>query len=329
MVLTPARTCYIHIGTHKTGTTSIQAFLALNRERLSAKGVVLPTAGSDGDPGVATHHKLARELNATASPTVRTELDAVGNELRQSSATVACLSSEDFTFLWDKPAALERLRNVILQANFTPRIVVYLRPQVPYLIAIFAENVRHGYRKAFHEYLDDVLTRGHYVWGDGAGPPFDYDRLLDAFAAVFGRDALIVRRYRAAAPSRSLLISFARAILPTHTDFSSYVIPPTRYNGSLDFGSVLTLLDVQHTMEERMRFSPLGVAQTLRIWRRFRVSNANVAARYGVGVPAFEPLDLALAPPIRRTYARTRALIAARRLLTRQDSHLPDIGDRE
>jgi hypothetical protein len=309
------RPCYIHIGTHKTGTTSIQAFLASNRVRFAANGVFWPAAGSDGDPNVVSHHELARELNrGGAFDSEKGGLDAVAEELRGSDARIACLSSEDFTFLWDKPSALIRLRDAVLAAGFSPRIVVYFRPQASYCTAVYAENVRHGYRKPFEEYFHNILTHGQYVWEAGVGPPFDYPRLLDSFAAVFGRNSIIVRPYRSAAPNDAILFSFARILLP-NVDVTSFVTPTIRYNGSLDFGAVLTLLGSEQPIPARLRFTPLGSSQMLRLELRFRRSNAALARCYGTSVPAFEPLDLALALPLRRTPAKTRALLMARRAL--------------
>src|SRR5271163_1194160 len=41
--------CWLHIGTEKTGTTSIRNFLAQNRATLLAQGYLYPTAA--GEPG--------------------------------------------------------------------------------------------------------------------------------------------------------------------------------------------------------------------------------------------------------------------------------------
>jgi len=40
------RVCYIHIGPHKTGTTSIQWFLKENRAELLKHGYLVPESGS-------------------------------------------------------------------------------------------------------------------------------------------------------------------------------------------------------------------------------------------------------------------------------------------
>jgi hypothetical protein len=313
----PSRICFVHIGTHKTGTTSIQGFLAINRARLKEHGVVLPIAGSVDDSGVIAHHELAKELlgNPAFDPT-RGGLDAVVQELQRSDASVACISSEDFSFLHDAPQALSRLRDGIVAAGFTPRIVVYLRAQASYCSAVYAEGVRHGYRSSFDTYFGDVLRHGCYVWDGGSGPPFDYGTLLDRFAAVFGRPAIIARTYYSAAPNTALLFSFARLLLPAHIDLRSFVLPPTRYNGSLGFSDVLRRLGVPNDLSPRLRFTPLTLRKALRLCLRFTLPNLRLAARYRVVVPVLEPLDFALAFPIRRSPAKTVALARARRALS-------------
>jgi hypothetical protein len=273
-------------------------------------------AGSDNDPGVASHPQLAKELLGSADfDASKGGLDAVVEELRASEATVACLTSEDLSFLYASPAALGRLRDGIGAAGFEPRIVAYLRAQASYCTAVYAENVRHGYRAAFHTYLADVLRNGCYTWGEGTGPPFDYRVLLDGFAAVFGRRAIVARRYRSAAPSAALLASFRALLVPGMRDWNAFTMPKIRYNGSPSFGDVLRLLGAQNELDGHIRFTPLSIADHLRLLGRFAVPNARLAARYGVLVPVLEPLDVALALPLRRSRAKTVALREARQAL--------------
>src|SRR5262249_3476238 len=56
------RTCYLHIGTHKTGTTSIQVALDGARDALKRRGVLYPQAGRADDRAAPGHHKLSHEL---------------------------------------------------------------------------------------------------------------------------------------------------------------------------------------------------------------------------------------------------------------------------
>jgi hypothetical protein len=75
---------YLHIGTHKTGTSSIQNFLLNNQEYLRERGFLYPTAGrpkifSDGhhnlfwalsnhknyDPNVGAWEELISEIDSS------------------------------------------------------------------------------------------------------------------------------------------------------------------------------------------------------------------------------------------------------------------------
>ena len=61
------RTLYIHVGTHKTGTTSLQQFLLLNEKLLRQKGLFIPLSGRmhRKEPW---HHPLANSLKAKPHP---------------------------------------------------------------------------------------------------------------------------------------------------------------------------------------------------------------------------------------------------------------------
>jgi hypothetical protein len=278
----------------------------------------LPRAGCDNSPEYVSHHQLAYEL--TANPLFDPQyggLDALVEELERSDAPIACISSENLSLLWHNSVGLARLRDTIMLAGFTPKIVCYLRPQASFCTSVYAQIVCNGgYRSPFLEYLNDTLTQGRFLWNSRVGTPFDYERLLDPFAAVFGRDSIIVRRYRSTAPDKALLFEFGRLLLASE-DFAEFAIPQLRENGSLDFNTVLSCLGNRQTTSVRIRFAPLRVRQVLRFGLRFRRANAAIANRYAIRLPAFELLDIGLASPFRRTLAKTRALALARRALTR------------
>ena len=52
------RVCYIHIGPHKTGTSSIQWFLKENRAELLKYGYFVPESGTNH----GAHHAIVRKL---------------------------------------------------------------------------------------------------------------------------------------------------------------------------------------------------------------------------------------------------------------------------
>ena len=59
------RTCHIHIGLHKTGSTTIQKMLAAESARLSSCGFYVPRTGLN-ESRVA-HHLIAMEANGERS----------------------------------------------------------------------------------------------------------------------------------------------------------------------------------------------------------------------------------------------------------------------
>jgi hypothetical protein len=310
---TSHKCCFIHVGTHKTGTTSIQAFLRDNEERFAAHGVIIPKAGRGED--AAGHHNLTQQLLGDSGFVAeRGGLQEVVDELRHSERSIACLSSEDFSLASHSRKTLVAVRDAIAATGFTPVIVMYLRPQISYCVSIYAEIVKNGNRKPFATYLQEVAQHGSFLWNGVTGPLCRYDVLLERFAAVFGEGAIIVRRYRPTAPSTALLKSFARLLIGDKGPLGSFVFPPERLNRSLSFQRVLDALGSDSQVLD-MRFAPMDLSQTLSLAAPFYRANRSIARRYGVWVPPYELNDLLLALPLRKTYARSVDLVRARRAL--------------
>ncbi len=307
------RICYVHVGTHKTGTTSIQAFLRNNRELFAAHGLLIPRSGrSENDAG---HHNLTQELMAAPDfVPERGGLAELSAELASTSQRLACISCEDFSLLSRDRVALERLRDGIAGAGFTPVILAYLRPQVSYLVSIYAEIVKNGNYKPFPTYVRELREHGSFLWHGIAGPPFRYDRMLDDFAAVFGRPAIVARRYRSAAPDRALLMSFAATLLGPAAHALTFSYPRIRTNPSLTFGGVLRTFGYDVGTED-MRFAPLGLREAIAVAWSFLPANLDLWRRYGVRIPPCEVRDLVLALPWRKNYRWTRAINSGRRIL--------------
>jgi len=307
------RFCFLHVGTHKTGTTSIQAFLRDNDARFARRGVLIPRAGRGEDR--AGHHNLSQELlGAPGFVEERGGLAAVVAELTSSDAPRAILSSEDFSLLSRSHQALVTLRDAIKAAGFAPAIIIYFRPQVSYCVSIYAEIVKNGNLKPFSQYVDELREHGSFLWNGVLGPLCRYDVLFERFAAVFGAEAMIVRRYRSRAPRNALLRSFARIVTDRRTRFGGFTFPPERFNPSLSFRRVLTALGAD-APEVDMRFAPLGVGETLALAREFGLANVSLAHRCGTWIPPVEIDDILLALPWRKSLERSRALASARAAL--------------
>ena len=167
------RRLYIHVGPHKTGTTSIQRGLVANREALKALGYHYPEVGFIYDG----HHNLVFEINEMDKyvPILGGLKQLV--EFGKTSSGHIILSSETFDNIVT-PAPLEKLKNAL--SDFEIHIIGYLRPQDELLQSLWKTEVRfEGLFDDFDTWLPKALER----W-----PFLKYDEWISVFVDVFGND---------------------------------------------------------------------------------------------------------------------------------------------
>ena len=269
-------TCYLHVGTHKTGTTSLQVFLTSNEARLTRAGLYVPRAGRPWPP-LSGHHNVAWELSADPrfDPRHGTLADVVG-EIAAARAPVACLSSEDFEYLHDEPPRLRSLSDALGSIGYDAKAIVYVRPQADYAESLYPTLVQHGLAVGFPEFLGTVLRDGVFrMWRWIFR--FEYSVLLDVLAGAFGPDNVIVRSYRSGRGSDALLRDFLTIVSEGTRGLRFEALAPVqRLNARADDG----------------RRGPVALVESLRIIGRFWRDNRRVRARYGVRLPCVERSDL-------------------------------------
>lgn len=297
---------YIHAGTHKTGTTYLQRFFTLNQSILDRAGLYIPRTGRIGP--IEGHHNLAWELYGDHRYTAAhgTLADLV-NELQSLGSPTFCISSEDFEFLHRYPDALHRLRDTLRSLGYTCKPIFYLRPQVDYAESLYRELLKHGSTIEFDEFFR-TFTAGEFTLYDKWHFSSDYLRLLDAYAAVFGKSNIVVRRYSRRAADE-IVIDFLSQV------FASGALPQEKFqhrpepiNTALSPAEMfrLFLLNKQGAPENPQnfsdqatqpelpeRFEPLCLSNIARACRQLGWSNRKVLTRYGVFVPVVSPRRLA------------------------------------
>jgi hypothetical protein len=189
----------LHIGTHKTGSTAIQRFCLHNRDALAAQGVLYPNAYIAN----AAQHALAwalgvnhpkRDQSLTAEQVAQGFLD----EARKAGAKRLIVSSEDLESLGDE--GVMKLRNLF--KDIPAQIVVYLRRQDEAFLAAYNQRVK-SFASRFHGTVEE-LSRKRFV-----PERFDYWRLTQRWAKVFGDDAMRVRVYDPSRfPDRNIIPDF-------------------------------------------------------------------------------------------------------------------------
>lgn len=163
----------LHIGTHKTGTSTLQSVLTRAAPRLAERGVSYVAAGRENR---IAHHPLAWGLRGRYSTGMEV-WEGARAEINASTAPIQVLSTEGFWY--EDPAEVKR------QLAFAGevRIVAYLRRQDAFLQSLYKQAVSSGRKTNFQDWLSEFGYRG------------DYLTVIDRWADAFGRDAIVVRPY--------------------------------------------------------------------------------------------------------------------------------------
>jgi hypothetical protein len=192
------RTAILHIGTEKTGTTTIQAFLAANRDKLTEIGFAFPhSCGVQDSRGLVmyamrpgrheeihiaaglTTEAARREAAQRLEEELAAELDTLLPEVR-----AVIFSSESFHSRLCHRDELERLRALLLRHFGRIRIVVYLRRQDQVAVSLYSTTLRGGQTRW------EVLP-----WSNESDGYYNYELLLDRWSDVFSPDAICPRLF--------------------------------------------------------------------------------------------------------------------------------------
>ena len=153
------KTIYLHIGRHKTGTSSIQHFVNGCPEMLADLNLYYPQVGKS----TIAHHDLAGLLaiqsNKTAEAQQQTlqspDLAALLEEINNQPCNVL-LSSESFQN--SHPTVIQQAF-----ANYDLRVLVYIRNQIDYLASSYAQRVwATPYCESMEHYYDNVFSVDYF-----------------------------------------------------------------------------------------------------------------------------------------------------------------------
>ncbi|NYJ00751.1 hypothetical protein HNR19_001449 [Nocardioides thalensis] len=296
----------LHIGTGKTGTSSIQQFLRINRPRLARRAILYPHA-----PGRARHTQLGFFVKTEAELARIVEWTRAGHgdldafradferrlttEISEAAPKRVIMSDEALYSLSDE--ALLRLRSLAERIADRVRVIVYLRRQDDHLVSRYQQAVKTGATETLAEFARLDHT-----------PTYDYAARLTTWQQVVRPDQLVVRRFE---PSRF----GAGGLYQDFLDAAAIKAPLDRFkpvesqNESLDAEAVellriLNLYRVEHegavagVINNRPLFTRLGAdGPTLtladdeftRFMGQWTATNRQVAATYFAGDELFGP----------------------------------------
>lgn len=202
------RQVFVHVGTHKTGSTSIQNFLARNADRLRAGGILVPTTGIRG----YGHHLVAWELRHDERLGGRSGfVPGLLEELRGSDLDRAVISSEDFEYLSRYRPALASFTSSLRSVGFEPVFVVFFREPEAYLASLAAELAKHGVAHPMEWYRGQLHEHGSILVRDDWFFDFDRERFVAAFRETTAA-GIVTLDYDACAADDGIVPRFLRVI---------------------------------------------------------------------------------------------------------------------
>jgi hypothetical protein len=184
----------LHIGSGKTGTSSIQTFMNRNRERLADLGQLYPKT-----PGVTRHIRLGlyirpddtlddyigwhRQRASSPKAFRKSFRRRLFREINESGLSRVLFSDE--ALYASSSESLRRLSRFTHRIAGRLRLVVYLRRQDDHLASRYQQGMKIGQTKRLTEWVNEPdLSR-----------IYDYDARLRMWERLLDPDEFVVRRF--------------------------------------------------------------------------------------------------------------------------------------
>lgn len=232
--------CVLHIGSEKTGTTSIQKYLAANRNVLLKQGYWYPKFGSD--PGEGVHLGLSTaglkrtlgKSRAEAPAGFREEYEAAA----AGGASTGIISAEFFHSQYRNGSDVAYIADFLARFFDRVRVIYYARRQDGLAVSMHSTAIKGGWTAAEHA-LNTYSSKGHYY--------FDHLAICNLWASRFGAQNLLCRVYE---PERLVggdVVADFEAITGVSREGMQ---PPARSNESLSFRCLSALARLNRSVHK-------------------------------------------------------------------------------
>ena len=224
------KTLFIHAGSHKTGTTSIQKFLKDNVNDLEVnEGLCVPS--------------LKGMLKLTPDLKDYGLFPNAFHELRFLNCDKAVISRENFSWVRSKPKLI-KLKSVLDKYAVNTKVVFYIRRQDSLAISQKQEGTK---------WLDCSIAYGHEPkalpsnLSDSAENYLNYYGRISLWADIFGDENIVVRIFdKKTLENNDVVCDFCSVI---GVDFKRYPLP-NKINESLSRSSQLFLHQTRDVFKE-------------------------------------------------------------------------------
>jgi hypothetical protein len=205
--------CYLHIGLEKTGTTSIQKFLHVNRDELEHKGFFHPTALEAPNNTALFVYAAEEDRINDAHRIVRggRDAEAYRSYLRDKLSAelsgkggVLVLSNEHLHSEVRTEIAVQRVFELLAPFCKKIEVLAYLRRQDRVSVSQYSTGMKSGLQE-LPDVFKEVDEQLEYY--------FSYDKVLSNYSKVFGEENVSVRIFeRESLEGGDAVLDFCQAI---------------------------------------------------------------------------------------------------------------------
>lgn len=257
------KTLYLHIGTGKSGSTTIQNFLFGNRDLLIKNDIYFPVV-----PGTRHHvripayatvgsriHSILNRIDIFSEKEAiqfKTEFEAEFRaELKNCGASNAVLTSE-FCFSLIQ-VEIDSLASLLKSVAENVKIVVYLRRQDDFWVSRYAQTIKSGAQlEKFSLPAESEINR-----------ILDYYAIVKRWEEAFGLESIIVRPFekqqlKQGDPAKDFL-----SILGLK--YTSEYVAPAFLNKRVDASTLEMVRRINLVLSKKNDTAQLPVAQRLRV----------------------------------------------------------------
>lgn len=193
------KTLYIHIGTSKTGTTTIQTYCGINREQLKSKGVLFPimpyhydriTKNRNGHFLYANIYENGVRNKEKEEQVLKQELDYIVDCFKEYDNVLLSEESIWWATATRRKSLWKYLQEHSQQNNYQVKIIVYLRRQDQFMMSRYNQILKTdtgGGTQRFYEYFKDMNGKYKCV--------MNYRQRLDYMAKFFPKENIVVKRF--------------------------------------------------------------------------------------------------------------------------------------
>jgi hypothetical protein len=293
----------LHIGMEKTGTTSIQRFLAANSDNLQSLcstlyvDRILDIHNQRTELVLSCIQQPGKYLEKFRSlrmaefrPKVRVKIQSIIESAEKSGFTQLLFSSEFMSSRMRKHDEVERLKN-LFPPSVDFEIVIYCRRQDELYLGTLSEGIKAG---AVHQGLLDrkiELSDGFY-----SRSYYDYHELLEMWSTIFGKENIKVNVFeRSQLKSGDVVSDFVFNTLKIE-GLSGWIFPENRrlnrrlsaeflyymsiFNQSHDYTDQVELIDNAEKFDSFKSNTFIPVPRLAEFLSSFDSSNNRVAQEY-------------------------------------------------